>query len=723
MIRITALTSAVLAALISAASAVAQDAMTAEDVAAAEISAQGAARLIVQFRDDGAVADVPENRGGNRERAAGGANRERASGVARERSRVAERRGNVERSLSGRGRRFRETFDAIPYAVIDADASTLEMLRRHPDVAGVFVDRPMAPAEIELSDIDADTPPAGEANSRDDIRAREVWALGATGQGQVVAVLDSGVDSTHRMFADKIVAEACFSTTVNGNHKTLCPNDTDQQAGPGSATFCPAIDGKPCAHGSHVAGIAVGNDPTNIDGQGVAPGANLISIQIFTQINDATICTKTGATTQVQTCIRTYTSDQLAGLNTILSLSQSFPIAAVNMSFGGEAQTGACDTNPLKGAIDSLRRVGIAAVIAAGNDGKVGQMSPPACITTSTSVGAVGVVAPTSFTNVSPLTDMMAPGSSIRSAAVGGGYANASGTSMATPHIAGAIAVLKSARPAASVALIESALKTGPATAITNAEFTVPRLDVLAAYNGLANGLVVANEGTLVGGVIAPTANGSKSVIHVYNPTSTQGRITASVRDGTTGTVFGAWDSPPIPGRSLGQFDIVQILQSIPSATGATLTLGVSGTFAGYVQHLTWNAATSTAGNVSGCDNAATALLTEAPGLAVNGGTNLTSALVIFNGGTSSASATFDVYRAADGVSAGVWTSAAVPPRGSARVAFTSVLAGLGLAAGPPSDLYVARMRSGFTGYVQHTGVAGGIDTANLSVVCAIRTQ
>lgn len=706
---------AAIAALSVSAPAHAQLAPSSEDLAAAEIAAQGSARLIIQFRDDdGAPLDDP---------APPRAGRERASGVARERNQVSRRRGAIERSLSGRGRGFRETFDAIPYGVVDADAATLEMLRRHPDVAGVFVDLPMAPAELTVDAATEDGPPAAEANSRDDIRARDVWALGANGQGQVVAVLDSGVDATHRMFTGKVVAEACYSTTVNGNHKTLCPNETDQQLGPGAGTFCPIIDGKPCSHGSHVAGIAVGNDPTSAtDGQGVAPGANLISIQVFTQINDAAICTKAGATTQIQTCIRSYTSDQLAGLNYLLNLTQTFPIAAVNMSFGGDAQTGACDTNPLKGAIDALRRVGVASVIAAGNDGKVGQMSPPACITTSTSVGAVGVSVPTSFTNVSPLTDMMAPGSSIRSAAVGGGYATASGTSMAAPHISGAIAVLRSVKPAASVALIESALRTGPATTITNAEYTVPRLDLLAAYNGLANGVVVANEGTLIAGVIAPTGNGSGSVLRLYNPTSTPGRVSAVVRDGTAGTVLGTWDSPTIPGRGTAQFDISQILHAAPGA-GATLTLGLSGTFAGYAQHLTWNAANGMAANVSGCDSAATSLLGEAPGLAVSTGTNLSSALIIFNGSTSAANATFDLYRAADGVSAGVWTSPSIAARASVRVPLATILSSAGITAAQTAEMFVARLRAGFTGYTQHAGVANGIDAANLSVMCAIRTQ
>ncbi|MCB2107100.1 MAG: S8 family serine peptidase [Rhodobacteraceae bacterium] len=716
---------AVLASVTFAIPVRAQD--TGADQAAAAVAANGTARIIVQFR-----VDDPETQTRAAERAL--ASPRTATAEARRRAAIAVQRVAVtagrDRLQAGQGARrlsLQRTFDALPYAVAEVDAATLEALRANEEVSGIFLDRAVAAAD-ENSEMlkaiaaaaDAATPQVATAT----INADDVWATGYTGQGQTVAVLDTGVDASHPMFANKIVAEACYSSTYSSTHSTMCPSGADSQTGSGAGTYCPNNGTDPCSHGSHVAGIAVGNDPSSIYGKGVAPGANLISVQIFTRIADEDDCTPEGQTAKVQVCLLSYTSDQLAGLNFVINRAQTYNIAAVNLSLGGDPVTGACDNNPLKGAIDTLRGLGIATAIAAGNDKKVGQMSTPACISTAVSVGAVGTTSPASFTNVSELTDLMAPGVNVRSAAVGGGYVNASGTSMSTPHVAGAFALLKSVKPTATVAALESALKTtGPATTISGASYTVPRLDLAAAASSLSTATAVTTAATTIANVRPVVTNGAASYIRIYNPTTSPGTVTITVRNGATGANIGTWQSASIPARAVPQYDLATILSGIGATSAAGhFALGISSNFTGYVQHLSWNQATGTLGNVSGCDQGVVTLLTDVPGLYGTPTASVQSTLVIANTGTSSASAIFDVYRASDGGSLGAWQTASIPPGGEARYAFANIISALA-GASSSETLYVARLRSGFDGFAQHLAGPSGAENANLSAFCNLKAE
>ena len=308
------------------------------------------------------------------------------------------------------------------------------------------------------------------------IGADQAWAAGFDGTGKTVAVIDSGVDSAHPFLAGKVVEEACYSTTSGTYSTTLCPNGADEQIGPGAGVYCP-LDLEGCWHGTHVAGIVAGNgDSLDLPIWGVGRGATLMSVQVFSRINSFVDCG--GA----PPCLGAYTSDILAALEHVYELRTVHDFASVNMSLGGGLFSAACDDEPYKPFIDNLRAVGIATVIASGNDGSTSQISAPACVSSAVSVSATtkdDQVA--SYSNVAPFLSLFAPGDEILSSYPGENFAVASGTSMAAPHVAGAWAILKQAAPTASVDDILQAF-TSTGLPITDSRAgtgtTIPRIQV-----------------------------------------------------------------------------------------------------------------------------------------------------------------------------------------------------------------------------------------------------
>src|SRR5438093_762204 len=241
-----------------------------------------------------------------------------------------------------------------------------------------------------------------------------------------------------------------------------------------------------CWHGTHVAGIATGNGtPSGLPIWGVGRGASIMSVQVFSRFDGFFDCG--GA----PPCIGAYTSDILAALERVYALRTTHPFAAVNMSLGGGLFDSTCDDQPYKPFIDHLRAAGTAPGVGPGNTGPLDQLSAPACVSTAVSVGATTKDDQVAyFSNVAPFLSLFAPGVSITSSFAGGGFAIASGTSMAAPHVAGTWAVLKQAKPTASVDEILQALSgTGVMIEDTLAETgtTRPRIQVDLALSALLN--------------------------------------------------------------------------------------------------------------------------------------------------------------------------------------------------------------------------------------------
>ena len=198
--------------------------------------------------------------------------------------------------------------------------------------------------------------------------------------------------------------------------------------------------------------------------------------------------------------IGAYDSDMLSALNDILARINNGEIAnsnlaAINMSIGGGLFIGSCDTGrgaPFKTVFDALRVKNVATVIAAGNDGQTDQTSHPGCVSSAVTVSnSTKTDAISASSNISAVTDLIAPGTNILSSVPGNTFGSMTGTSMAAPHVTGAFAVMRSACTGASVSQIENALKnTGtPVTDNRGGGFwTKPRIRVDLALQQLGCG-------------------------------------------------------------------------------------------------------------------------------------------------------------------------------------------------------------------------------------------
>jgi subtilisin family serine protease len=363
--------------------------------------------------------------------------------------------------MAGAGVARFERLGDLPHVALEVDERQLDALVASGEVERIRPDRLLRPRLAESAAL---------------VGAPVARGLGAGGDGQVVAILDTGVDAAHPFLRGKVLQEACFSSTVRTDRAaSLCRGARPSGVGTGAAAPCPStLDG--CHHGTHVAGIVAGEGRQF---SGVAPGARIVSVQVYSRVADAEACGWAGAD-----CVLAYESDLIRGLNHVRSLTGRYRIAAANLSLSGPAQGGgACDDEPIKAAIDALRARGVATVVATGNDYADDAVGYPGCVSSAIAVASSTDSARServsSFSNFSPLVDLVAPGETILSSVPGGRFRALSGTSMAAPHVAGAWAALKSADPRASVSRIEGLLEsTGRPLRDAGARLTRPRLDV-----------------------------------------------------------------------------------------------------------------------------------------------------------------------------------------------------------------------------------------------------
>ncbi len=374
-------------------------------------------------------------------------------------------------------------FKYTPQIAMTVDAALLDQLLSSGLVKSVQEDK------IHISQLDLSIP---------FINADDFFGVGIVGSGQTVAIIDTGVDKAHNFFklgaGNRIVSEACFTSTPtsvqSGPNYVLCPNGLDVDIGTDKGVPC-ALPGplKPgtggCDHGTHVAGIAAGkNTVAGNPTSGVAKGANIIAIQIFTIFEgngiSGQICSG-GSEESPHYCVLAFTSDIIAGLEHVFDLYNgefgfTGDISSVNLSLGGSLFPSVCDMvndgfgnlvpHPVKASIDELRDVEIATIISAGNNFANRAITSPACISSAISVSSIDDFGDfPNYANQDVILDFLAPGgntggidSGINSSVPGNAFGAKSGTSMAAPHVTGAWAILRAANVTASVDDIFAAL-------------------------------------------------------------------------------------------------------------------------------------------------------------------------------------------------------------------------------------------------------------------------
>ena len=349
-----------------------------------------------------------------------------------------------------------------------------------PGVEGITLDYP-----IQLAPVAAGTALLPEWNISA-IRAPDLWSLGFTGQGVVVANLDTGVDVDH----------PDLNTGWRGGSNSWFnpfsdPANSGQCGNPGNCTSCELSSAAPCdteGHGTGTMGVMVGGSAGGT-AIGVAPGAKWMAVKIF---NDGSAPTTSPSIIHQAFQWLLNPDGDGATQDAPDIINGSWELDLINV----------CDLQ-FQPDIQALRAAGIAVVFSGGNTGPYSSTSiSPANYPESFAVGAVdSSLKIASFSSRGPSAcdnslypEVVAPGVNVRTAdlTLGGVFSNSyrtvSGTSFAAPHVAGVMALMLSVFPDLTVdelefALAQSALDLGYPGA--DNDYGVGLIDAAEAYRSL----------------------------------------------------------------------------------------------------------------------------------------------------------------------------------------------------------------------------------------------
>jgi len=419
---------------------------------------------------------------------------------------------------------------------VTTNKATLAEIAKRPDVAEILDDKtipvpPLVPAAPVV-------PILGTEWGLDNIRVPEAWqTFGAFGDGIVVANVDTGVQFDHPALVNQYRGRQSDGT-FNHNY-----NWYDPSLSCGNPSLAPCDNNN---HGTHTMGTMVGDDGT--------PGTNRIGVAPHARWIAAKGCEQSSCSTASLLAAGQWilAPTDLNGLNPRPDLRPNI----VNNSWGGGG-----GSNFYQQIVQSWVAAGIFPAFSNGNSGSSCSTSgSPGDYPESYSAGAYDVnniIA--SFSSRGPSAfggiikpNIAAPGVSVRSSIPGNSYASFSGTSMASPHLSGSVALLWSAAPSliGDIATTEALLSqtardtsdtTCGGTATNNNVWGEGRLDVFAAIDqaprgptGTLNGTVTSSSGTPLAGatitVAASTRTTGTDAAGVYQMTLPVGSysVTAS---------------------------------------------------------------------------------------------------------------------------------------------------------------------------------------------------